>query len=301
LSAPTGTIVRVQIDGFLRQQAGVIGRDQALRAGLTTRQIDRRVAERRWLPMYPRVYLAADRELTVTARVYGATLCVGEQITVSGLAAAWWHSLWPEPPSTVELTVPESRCPRARAGIRIRRRDIDPADRVGIRGIWMTSVPLTVLEGAVALGDRGPELLDRALQRQVTFEDLHRAHCRNLGRRGAPAAGRLLAAAADRAASVAERRLISSLRGARIAGWQLHYRMGAYELGFAFADRRVAIEVDGWAWHHDPRSFRNDRKRQNSLILAGWTVLRFTWHALTQTPDQAVAEVRAALAGRAAS
>jgi very-short-patch-repair endonuclease len=54
----------------------------------------------------------------------------------------------------------------------------------------------------------------------------------------------------------------------------------------------LAIEVDGWAWHHDVERFRRDRQRQNALVLAGWTVLRFTWHDLTQRPGEVVAEIR---------
>ncbi len=247
------------------------------------------------MPVHPGVFLAADRELSDEGRIRAAALWAGELVTVSGIAAAWWHGLWSAPPSTVELTVPKRRCPRARAGIRLRRRDLDEVDRVGVRDLWVTSVPLTVLEAAVALGERGPELVDRALQRRVGFAALHRAHCRNLSRRGATETGKLLVVAADRAASAAERKLVALLRGAGIGGWWQHHWVGGYELDFAFPDRRVAIEVDGWAWHTDVKAFRNDRQRQNRLVLAGWTVLRFTWHDLAQRAEAVVAEVRAAL------
>jgi len=159
----------------------------------------------------------------------------------------------------------------------------------------VTSVALTVLEAAVALGERGFELLDRALQRRIRLDTLNRTHSRNLGRRGSAAAGQLLVAAADRAASAAERKLIAALRAAAISGWVLHYRVGGYELDLAFPDHHVAVEVDGWAWHNDASSFQKDRQRQNTLVLTGWTVLRFTWHDLTQRPGQVIAEIRAAL------
>jgi very-short-patch-repair endonuclease len=50
--------------------------------------------------------------------------------------------------------------------------------------------------------------------------------------------------------------------------------------------------VDGWAWHHDAEAFRRDRQRQNVLVLAGWTVLRFTWSDLTHRPDRVIHDVR---------
>jgi very-short-patch-repair endonuclease len=44
--------------------------------------------------------------------------------------------------------------------------------------------------------------------------------------------------------------------------------------------------------------FRRDRQRQNAVVLAGWTVLRFTWHDLTQRPNEVIAEIRLALHDR---
>lgn len=78
-------------------------------------------------------------------------------------------------------------------------------------------------------------------------------------------------------------------------GWHSHYRVDGFELDIAFPDRHVAVEVDGWAWHHSPRSFQSDRSRQNALVLAGWTVLRFTWADLNERPRQVIHDIRAAL------
>ncbi len=41
--------------------------------------------------------------------------------------------------------------------------------------------------------------------------------------------------------------------------------------------------------------FVHDRRRQNALVLAGWTVLRFTPDDLRSHPEALVAQVRAAL------
>ena len=45
----------------------------------------------------------------------------------------------------------------------------------------------------------------------------------------------------------------------------------------AFREQRIAIEVDGFAYHSDRARFQRDRSRQNLLVGLGWTVLRFTW------------------------
>ena len=46
----------------------------------------------------------------------------------------------------------------------------------------------------------------------------------------------------------------------------------------AFPDRRLIIELDGWASHGVRSAFEPDRIRGNELLLLGWHLLRFTWH-----------------------
>lgn len=56
--------------------------------------------------------------------------------------------------------------------------------------------------------------------------------------------------------------------------------------------------MDGWAWHHDVERFQRDRQRQNAVVLAGWTVLRFTWRDLTQRPAEVISQIQAAVQDR---
>jgi len=89
------------------------------------------------------------------------------------------------------------------------------------------------------------------------------------------------------------------LRSAGLIGWLPNYpvRLGGQSvvLDVAFPTTRLAIEVDGLVWHVDPARFQRDRTRQNELVTAGWTVLRFTWADLTERPDHVVAVVRSTL------
>ena len=288
------------IDRVLQRQAGVISRAQALAEGMSSATVSRRLARGQWVRLHPRVFLAADHPLTAEAQLRAACLWAGPAATLCGVAAAWWHGLWSEPPATVEITVPHHQRMPVRPGIHLYRRDLQRADLVELNGLRVTAVPLTVLDAAVTLGATGSQLLDRALQRRANLADLFTAHYRNLGRRGSAGAAELLRAARDRAASPAERLLITLLRDAGLTGWQCGYRVDQYELDFAFPAAKIAIEIDGWAWHSDVERFRHDRRRQNVLVLAGWTVLRFTWHDLTGRPDTVLAQIRAAVAQLAA-
>nr|WP_055117749.1 DUF559 domain-containing protein [Mycolicibacterium peregrinum] len=143
--------------------------------------------------------------------------------------------------------------------------------------------------------------MDTALQRHTELRDLWRAHMRNKGRHGSPAARRLLIAAADGARSEAERLLIKLLREAGITGWKANYRLGRYVIDVAFPADKVAIETDGWAFHHDQEVFQKDRVKQNEIALMGWQVLRFTWLDLTEYPQRVIAEIRLAIRSSAAA
>ena len=67
-------------------------------------------------------------------------------------------------------------------------------------------------------------------------------------------------------------------------------------LDFSYPDLRLCVEADSEAFHLDLGAFRRDRRRQNLLVLAGWTVLRYTWADLVHEPGRVIAEVREALA-----
>jgi very-short-patch-repair endonuclease len=137
--------------------------------------------------------------------------------------------------------------------------------------------------------------MDSALQRRVGLPALWRAHLRNKGRYGSPAARRLMQAASDGARSEAERLLVKLLRQARVTGWRTNYPVGGYQVDVAFPTQRVAIEVDGWAFHSDQDDFQHDRERQNRIALLGWQVMRFTWLDLTEHPQRVIAVIRSAI------
>jgi very-short-patch-repair endonuclease len=89
--------------------------------------------------------------------------------------------------------------------------------------------------------------------------------------------------------------MINLLRGSGLTGWRQGCLVDGYPVDFAFVERRLAVEVDGWAFHSDSIRFRHDPHRQNNLVLRGWTVLRFTWHDLTHRPAVVINDIRAAL------
>ncbi|QIV82834.1 type IV toxin-antitoxin system AbiEi family antitoxin domain-containing protein [Mycolicibacterium frederiksbergense] len=287
------------LDDYLRDQDGVITLAQAQQAGLSRQAVYRRVRSGHWLRCSPGVYFVDDRLFTDRARIRAAVWGCGPRAAASGMTAAWWLELTKFPPATVDVTVPKVCDPPKRSGIRTRRRDLDPADCVTRQGLRVTAPPLTVVEAAARRGG-GMKIIDTALQRHLLeLRDLWGAHLRNKGRHGSPAARRLLRAADSGAHSEAERLLVGLLRQARITGWKANQRLGRWEIDVLFRGPKIAIEVDGLAFHTDPEAFQRDRVKQNELALMGYQVLRFTWLDLTEYPERVIAEIEFALSRRA--
>ena len=282
------------LNEYLRLHDGVITHAQACECGLSQDAIDRLVKSGHWQRNSRGVYFATDRPFTDAARMRTAVWSYGDGATASGLAAAWWHSMTRFAPDMIEVTVRRDARLKRRAMTRLRRRDLGPKDVVERRGLRVTEPALTVVEASVRRGG-GAELMDRALQGDLELTQLWRAHLRNKGRHGSPPARRLLQAASDGARSEAERLIIRLLRAAEISGWKAGYPVCGYVVDIAFPNQRVAIEVDGWAFHSDQKTFQRDRTRQNAISLNGWRVLRFTWLDLTEYPQRVIAEIAAAL------
>jgi len=124
----------------------------------------------------------------------------------------------------------------------------------------------------------------------VRQEDLQRSFGRHSGCWGSTTIRTLLLRTGDRAQSELERLAVSLLRGAGITGFKPNITVRlkdgqAVEIDIAFPDRRIAIELDGYAFHSGADAFRDDVRPGNRLMADGWTVRRFTWDDLVDDPD----------------
>ena len=71
-----------------------------------------------------------------------------------------------------------------------------------------------------------------------------------------------------------------------------HSTRSGYIIDFAFPEARLAVEVDGSAWHSSPRQRSRDGLRTHRLKLDGWTVVRFHADLVVRSPDVVVAALK---------
>jgi hypothetical protein len=278
---PAARPAPVPLDLLLARQDGLITREQARAAGLSTADIDERLRLRRWRPLHPRVYVAGDVRPDAGTRMRGALLWAGPTAVLSGPAAAWWHGLLAEPPAQPTVTVGPTagRRGRSRAGVTVRCRELPAADVIALGGVPVTGLALTVLDTAVALGPTGGRFLDHALRDRVRYAAVREAHRRMRGTPGWARAAVLLDVAAERSGAVAVRELVRLLCATGTVGWVPD------PAGVAFPTARVRVAVSGWA---QPLPPVNDRP--------GLRVLRYCWHDIVDRPSIVLAEIATAVA-----
>jgi hypothetical protein len=277
---------------------GLFTRADAARCGFTAYQIRRRLGTGEWQRVRGRVFAFRGRPSTPRLLAAAAQLATPGSV-VAGPSAALWYDLPVVRPEVWLWTGPNGR--GSVDGVRLLRDNLAADDIRRGDGILVTGPERTVFD-CLRVMPEGEALtvLDRALQQGWAWPGQLAQRVRDHGGgRGVSRAARLLQAAAG-TRSAAERLAVKLLRDAGVGGWVanagIYDRVGLIGYGdIVFRAARVVVEIDGWAHHSDRERFQRDRSRQNRLVAAGWTVLRFTWDDLTKRPRATVAAVRAAV------
>lgn len=71
------------------------------------------------------------------------------------------------------------------------------------------------------------------------------------------------------------------LNGALPGTWYWNREVKGYVVDAVNFSERLIVEVDGLTHHTSPEQFTRDRRRDRTLTLAGWRVLRFTHQEVT--------------------
>jgi hypothetical protein len=148
-----------------------------------------------------------------------------------------------------------------------------------LRGIPITTVARTLVDLADVTS---PRILQQVIDQAEILRLDGRVEVVN-GRRGA---GRLKHALARLdplphvPRSELERRFLDLCPTKPVMGLVVE----GYETDFAWPDRRVIAEVDGWETHRTKTAFQADRRRDTAMAAKGWIVLRFTYRDVVHDP-----------------
>ena len=243
--------------------------------------------------------MVGHEALAPHARETAALLAVGERTVISHSSAAvlWGFAAAGDGYDDIHVTV-IGRRPHRRPGVRLHyASSLDPRDLRRLHGLPVTA-PARTLFDLAATGYPGLERAfgDAHAQRLVTAREIE-----DLLERAGPRAGTraLRALQSDNASgftrSKAERILRGLLRSANLPLPRFNARLAGYEVDAVWPERRLVVEVDGYAYHGHRAQFERDRRKDLALTAAGYRVIRVSWRQLTQEPFALIAVISSAL------
>ncbi|MDX6671032.1 MAG: hypothetical protein QOI91_1395 [Solirubrobacteraceae bacterium] len=280
------------------RQHGVVSRSQLLALGLGADAIDHRLAAGRLHPLHRGIYAVGHRVVSREGRWMAAVLAAGPGAVLSHRAAGALWDLRPTARAQVEVTAP--RALRSRGALQMHRTELAQDERTTHRGIPVTTPARTLLDLAAVLP--GPALGRAAEQAEalhlVDWASLDESLKRHPRRPGAPRLRAILDSGRVGIVtrSELEARFLALVTAAGLPAPRMNARIAVggrrLEVDCVWPESRVAVELDGHAYHSTRAAFERDRARDRLLQAAGWRVIRITWRQLHDEPQAVLGDLK---------
>ena len=236
-------------------QHGVVSRAQLVELGFGRQAIARRLAAKRLRQLHPGAYAVGHWALTSESRDLAAVLSCGPEALLSHRAAARRHRLLRD--TRIELTARRGVKPKPGVVVHTTR-VVHPDDRTLVDRIPTTSIARTLVDLADVLNDRRltAAVNEAEVRRAFDLDAVERTLDRLPGRRGRARLLRVLAAYTEPlpySTTEAERRFLALCEQTDLPRPQ-RVTVAGYELDFYWPDARLAVEIDGRAFHRTRRA-----------------------------------------------
>jgi hypothetical protein len=292
------------IQEILRVQAGVISRQQAQAAGMSTTRIDNKLRSMRWQQLQQGVYATFSGTPDRDAQLWAVVLRAGPRAALSFRTAAELHGLVSDHSPLVHVTVPSNQRTRPIRGATLHYSGSIDQARHPTQLPPRTRIDETVLDltQASASLDEAVEWICRAVGRRLTGDDrLLAALAVRPRARWRKDLCLALGDVADGGRSVLELRYIAVERGHGLpsAHRQVPFEAGGRSglLDNLYDDAGLVVELDGRAYH-PPEQRWADNRRDGLLATNGILTVRYSWADLIERPCEVAAEIAALLTVR---
>lgn len=283
----------------------------------STSSVARWTASGDLLHVHPGVVMLPRAASDPLARARAATLWARGPLSHRS-ALALWDVVAPSV-GPLHVTVPADRYPRKTSGVVVHRTTVH-LPTTGIRGIPVTSLGRSLVDtwDWAHRSTRGRQNGWAPMARQAVIESVQR---RRIGVAGLRAASATLPVHAGKAALTALLDLIAQGCESELEVWgalhvlpgppdvpapvqQYGVRLGdgrSVRLDAAYPEVRVAVELDGAAFHGSRQARERDLRRDTALAALGWVVLRFSYARLMSDPEGCRREIEAVVLQRLAT
>jgi very-short-patch-repair endonuclease len=271
------------------RQHGIVTREQLFALGISRREIDRRLEDGRLRALHRGVYLLGPAVLPLSGQMAAVHAC-SPRAYLSHQSVGKLLNLLPYVPNpdSHHVTV-AGRNPGHRPGIRIHRvAGFEPSEVTTKHGIPITTATRTLIDLANVLGPADLEqAIAEAFARQLT------TRAKILQSRRVPLRLRKqLNGTPARTRSRTERRLLTLIRRASVAEPEVNAKIGHWEIDLLWRERRLAVEIDGYAAHSSPRAFSRDYRKTAELEQRGLRVIRISADQVWDEPETTIARLR---------
>ncbi len=276
---------------------GLIPNEMARRAGLSQDQIDRRRKSGRYRKERRGVSAVAGAPRTWMQAVRAVSLACGRDVLIAFGTAARLLGAPVRDDGTIHVLASLYR-PVALDGVTSHRSGLlEPGDLARRHDIPCTSPLRTVvdLSGTLSVKELGLVVDHFLRNRQIELEQLRERVARTR-----PAPGRsvkrlrqVLAARIpgyDPGESPLEARIARIIDRAGLPRPRQQHRVQVegvrYRIDFAWPERKLYLEGNGFGFHRLSSDLDRDATRQNELVLAGWTPIEITWNMSNATIER---------------
>ncbi|HJT38061.1 MAG TPA: DUF559 domain-containing protein [Actinomycetota bacterium] len=281
---------------------GVFARADALARGVTSNEIQHRLATRRLTAVHKGVYRISGSPDLWHQRLMAAFLALRSRGVVSHRSAARLQGIVGAAEDPLEFIVPAS-VDRGRSGLILHTTGALSSQDITTIGPFRVTHPARTLFDLAAVCDADvvEEAVDDALARRLVTPARIRWELGQLRARRPPGVGvmrRLLEARETGGSeSKLETRLLRIIRRAGLPIPVQQYRIWCgrrivARVDLAYPNERIAIEADGRGIHARPRTWARDIEKMNSLARVGWRFVRFTWTDVHQKPEEIAGTIR---------
>lgn len=291
---------------LLRRHDGVVCLDDAV--ALVPRHVLRHGLARGHIESFLQgVYVDGERVDDVELRERAALIYAGSQAALSHLSALRrWGLPLPDGVKQVHVTVPAHVRRRGRPHVVTIHRSNQPAPVLVRGGLPVTPLERSIVDSWSLLtgADRRAPAILAVSERRTTPGRLLIEAVKINNYKGRASLLALCDALADGCRSELElwglRHVFRDDRRLAHGVWQHPVSLGSRTvyLDLAFVRERVAIELDGAAYHHGRANRERDMRRDAALTALGWVVLRFSYQRMFEEPAAVQAEVAMVLAMR---
>jgi very-short-patch-repair endonuclease len=172
-----------------------------------------------------------------------------------------------------------------------RVRALHPDDLAERDGIPVTSVARTLLDNAEVLPRRQVVRMIEQAERMGIFDlrAVERMIERSRGRHGVKPLRPAIAAVEGeppRVNSDWERDFLDFCEEHGLSKPELNSRVKGYEVDALWRDQKLIVELDSYSFHRHRAAFEDDRRKDGTLQLAGYIVLRITWRRVESEPEE---------------